>query len=382
MLQIVQAPPAGIAAGHVLFALAVCLMGIVLSVAWSGRLLANPAKQHVATAISEEQTFVFAANNPADSSKNFAIVASTLSENGRFGQPAPLYSAQEVSIRRAAPGVPIASDPLFSFAQPTASERCFVLPREGEPLVECQDRYALNAANRLYAVADGVSGSFLPGPWASIIAQGFVDHSEVFSDKEAFSHWLYDCCASWNAWMQQRWVPAMNGQRQLQGEPPGDWSEEIVKGAQTTLTGIAIGPVNAAGLIDIAVWAIGDAQFFVFRQGHDALWAMQTAFPLTNPAQFGYKPDTLFTIAHPFLFEQAWAAQKTLHYAAQPGDYVVLATDTLAKWMLQQAYYPSERLTALLQSANQDQFSKIVHEELRAKHIEEDDDMTLLVIPV
>jgi hypothetical protein len=182
--------------------------------------------------------------------------------------------------------------------------------------------------------------------------------------------------------MQQRWVPAMNGQRQRQGEQPGDWSEEIVKGAQTTLTGIAIGPVNATGLIDISVWAIGDAQFFVFRQDTDGLWAMQTAFPLTNPAQFGYKPDTLFTIAHPFLFEQAWGAQKTLHCAAQPGDYVVLATDTLAKWMLQQAHYPSKRLSALLQSANQDQFSIFVHEELRAKRIEEDDDMTLLVIPV
>jgi metallophosphoesterase (TIGR00282 family) len=66
--------------------------------------------------------------------------------------------------------------------------------------------------------------------------------------------------------------------------------------------------------------------------------------------QFGYKPDTFFTIAHPFLFDQTWAAQKTLHCTAQPGDYVVLATDTLAKWMMQQVHYPSERLTALLQS--------------------------------
>jgi hypothetical protein len=130
------------------------------------------------------------------------------------------------------------------------------------------------------------------------------------------------------------------------------------------------------------VWAIGDAQFFVFRQGNDGLWAMQTAFPLANPAQFGYKPDTLFTIAHPFLFDQAWAAQKTLRCTAQPGDYVVLATDTLAKWIMQQGHHPSERLTALLQSTNFDQFSKIVHEELSTKSIEEDDDMTLLVIPV
>ena len=388
IMQIVQAPPAGIALGHILFALAICLVGIVLSITWSGHLLAksiplSPAiEQLVATDIAEEKTFIFAINDAADAGKSFAVVASKPTDSGRHGQPAPLYSTEEVSIRRAALSVPIASDPLFSFAQPTAGERCFVLAREGEPLVECQDRYAFNTAKRIYAIADGVSGSFVPGPWASIIAQGFVDRFEALGEKETFSHWLYDCCASWNAWMRQRWVPAMNWQRQVQGEQPGDWNEEINTGAQTTLTGCAIGPVNGAGLIEISVWAIGDAQFFVFRQGNDGLWTMQTAFPLTNPAQFGYKPDTLFTIAQAFLFDQAWAAQKTLRYTAQPGDYVVLATDTLAKWIMQQAHRPLERLTALLQSANLDQFSKIVHEELRTKSIEEDDDMTLLVIPV
>lgn len=402
MMQIVQAPPTGIALGHALFALATCLVGIVLSMTWSGHLLAKSvpllptAEQQVAADIAEENTVLFATNDAADSSRSFtgvtgntadsgndfADVASKPSDSGRHGLPIPLYSTEEVSIRRATLGVPIASDPLFGFAQPTAGERCFVLAREGEPLVECQDRYALNAAKRIYAIADGVSGSFLPGPWASIIAQGFVDRFEALGDKEAFSHWLYDCCVSWNAWMQQRWVPAMNWQRQVQDEQPGDWSEEIIKGAQTTLTGCAIGPVNGAGLIEISVWAIGDAQFFVFRQGNDGLWTMQTAFPLTNPAQFDYKPDTLFTIAHTFLFDQAWAAQKTLCYTAQPGDYVVLATDTMAKWIMQQVHRPLERLTALLQSANLHQFGKIVHEELSTKSIEEDDDMTLLVIPV
>ncbi len=416
MMQIFLAPPAGVALGHAIFALTVCLIGIILSVAWFSRLLqksAPPApsvEQHVAPGIPEEQTFVFATKdaadsdktfvtvpdnaadsgktfmtatgNPADSSKTFAAVTSNPSDSGRYGQPLPLYSTEEVSIRRAALDIPIASDPLFGFAQPMAGERCFVLPREDEPLVECQDRYALNSAKRIYAIADGVSGSFLPGPWASIIAQGFVDRFEDLGEKETFSRWLYDCCGAWNAWMEQRWVPAMNWQRQLAGEQPGDWSAEITKGAQTTLTGCAIGPMNGAGLIEISVWAIGDAQFFVYHHGNDGSWTIQTVFPLTNPAQFGYRPDTLFTIPHTSRFEQAWAAQRTLYCAAQPGDYVVLATDTLAKWMMLEGRNPSERLTALLHCATADEFSKIIRGELRAKRIEEDDDMTLLVIPV
>jgi len=370
LTQAMQVPATGLAPGRLLFALAVCLLGIALSCVWSGRLLAGShARVRDAAPLLNEHT-------------SFAAAADRVSAHDRYGQPATLYSTEEVSIQHGSPGVPIASDPLFGFAQPTVGERCFVLPREGEPLVECQDRYALNAARGCYAVADGVSGSFLPGPWASITAQRFVERVEAFSEKEAFQHWLHECCAEWQAWMQQRWVPAMNSLRQLQGEQPGDWNEEIVKGAQTTLAGCVIAPLNAAGLIDIQVWAIGDTQFFLFHRGIDGLWMMQTAFPLTHPAQFGYKPDTLFTIVHPNLFEQTWMARKTLRCSALPGDYVVLATDTVGKWMLSQTRYPSDKLTALLHSASVEEFSTILHEELRAKHIEEDDDMTMLVIPL
>src|SRR5579862_4756049 len=72
MMQIVQAPPAGIALGHALFALVTCLVGIVLSVAWSGHLLTKSVplpptvEQQVATDIAEEKTFLFAINDAAD----------------------------------------------------------------------------------------------------------------------------------------------------------------------------------------------------------------------------------------------------------------------------------------------------------------------------
>ena len=87
MMQIFLAPPAGVALGHALFALAVCLIGIVLSVAWFGRLLEKPAplaplvEQQVASDISEEQTFVFATNDAADSDKTFVTVAGNAADS-------------------------------------------------------------------------------------------------------------------------------------------------------------------------------------------------------------------------------------------------------------------------------------------------------------
>src|SRR5690242_11399280 len=88
MLQIVQAPPTGIALGHTLFALAICLVGIVLSVTWSGQLLAKSVpfpsamKQQAATDSAEKRPFLFAPNDPADSSKSFMGVTDNTVDSG------------------------------------------------------------------------------------------------------------------------------------------------------------------------------------------------------------------------------------------------------------------------------------------------------------
>ena len=61
------------------------------------------------------------------------------------------------------------------FALPATGEAvAYLLPKEGETLSKCQDFYAVGVADHMYAVTDGVSTSFAPRAWASMIARGVV----------------------------------------------------------------------------------------------------------------------------------------------------------------------------------------------------------------
>ena len=87
-----------------------------------------------------------------------------MQEHSNLAPPIPTTLTSDTSY------IPIEQDELFQLDLPTTGEYVLYLPKEGEALVECQDRFALNAHRRRYAVADGVSGSFAPGPWARIVA--------------------------------------------------------------------------------------------------------------------------------------------------------------------------------------------------------------------
>src|SRR5205807_200650 len=128
-----------------------------------------------------------------------------------------------------------------------------------------------------YAVADGVAGSFVPGPWARIIAKGFVDRNGQFASKEMFQQWLMECSQEWHTWIEQHWLPTMNAIRQHNGDNPGDWSNDIRQGAQTTLIGCTLYPntqaTNAPTQVDVS--AIGDGECFHFRHKTDGTWKME-----------------------------------------------------------------------------------------------------------
>ncbi len=240
------------------------------------------------------------------------------------------------------PYVPIEQDPLFQLDRPAANTRCFLLPKEGEPLVECQDRYALDAQHSCYAVADGVAGSFVPGPWARIVAQRFVERAGAFTDQQDFRQWLSACSTEWHEWIDKRWVPTINALRQRNGDGPANWSEEIRKGAQTTLIACTLLPEMGGSYAAYAastlvnIFAIGDSEFFLFRANMQGGWQLEQAFPFTHPAEFGTRPDTLVTSQRDDLLAWAWTHAKTTMVSAFPGDLLVLATDTLAKWLLTQ----------------------------------------------
>lgn len=276
--------------------------------------------------------------------------------------------------------VPIEQDELFQLDQPQAGEHFLFLPKEGEPLVECQDRFALNASTHCYAVADGVAGSFVPGPWARIIARNFVNHGGVFRDQNDFQEWLRMCSQQWYTWMQQQWVPTINALRQRNGDKPSNWDADIEQGAQTTLIGCALS-MQAISMYVVNVFAIGDGEFFLFRQNEAGEWKPIHAFPFLDIDGFGVHPQTLVTVPSPTLLERAWMQQKTATISAISGDRIVLASDTLAKWLMTQMQQQNTKWTLFLHSTNNTELEQYLRDELHNNRLE-DDDLTMLVIPL
>jgi len=297
------------------------------------------------------------------------------------GLPAPHEESQRTPA--SGPYVPIEQDPLFALDAPSGNERCFMLAKEGEPLVECQDRYAIHSANRCYAVADGVAGSFVPGPWARIVTKGFVERGGKFANKEDFQSWLMECSREWQSWIETRWIPTINALRERNGERPGDWSNDLRQGAQTTLIGCSLfsnteqhdAPTSAT------VFAIGDSEFFLFSPNPTGGYDVAETFPFSDPNEFNVRPDTLVTMQRTDLLERAWVQRKTMHINVFSGDVIVLASDALAKWLLTQVYQQTNKWLPLLTSHSAAEFERCVRGELQQGLIE-DDDLTMLVIPI
>lgn len=70
----------------------------------------------------------------------------------------------------------------------------FITHKDKENYSDCADRYAVNTENNRFAIADGVSKSFYPDLWATILVEKFVTlkNEEELSIEECQSKWLKD----------------------------------------------------------------------------------------------------------------------------------------------------------------------------------------------
>jgi hypothetical protein len=232
-------------------------------------------------------------------------------------------------------------------------------------------------------VAGGVAGSFVPGPWARIVAQGFVECGGKFAGKWDFQAWLIDCSQQWQRWIEHRWIPTMNALRTRNGDRPGDWSNDLRQGAQTTLIGCSLvsnmeyqdSPTSAT------IFAVGDGEFFLFSPNPGGGYDIAETFPFSDLNEFGVRPDTLVTVQRTDLLERAWVQRKTMHINVFSGDLIVLASGSLAKWLLAQVYQNSNKWLPLITCNSLQEFEQRVRAELHNGQIE-DDDLTMLVIPI
>lgn len=258
--------------------------------------------------------------------------------------------------------------------------RSFVFPKEGNDPERSQDKFALHSHNGScrYAIADGVGASFLPSQWAQLLTTNYVSLKEDFKDKREFTHWLTASSLQWNHWVDTSWIPQTN--QKLGYEK--DWSRDKAKGAQTTFVGCSFSKddlaLNGSTLVHVTV--VGDTVFFLIRPPHTTQdqWE-HVSFACRTVDDFGPVPDTLATSEQ--YIQHAWNLLKSNVYRASSEDYIILATDALAKWILAQIQANSNPWIVLLALAHPQNFSEFVLQE-RQKGTLETDDTTMIIVPL
>lgn len=302
------------------------------------------------------------------------------------------------------PGAPPSLPPLFEhdplYAPPvTRSIRVFSIAKGSGTALECEDAVAVSADEHTVALCDGTSTTNLPRSWASILARHWVAQPLVRAvTPDILSAWIETPRSAWRDWIRAAWFPTLNARNRQMGLPelPLDRAEEVMAGgASSTLVGVRLHGAPGAATWEAA--AIGDSCLFVLEpasatsaipatsatSGAPATAAthiIARSFPLAHSAAFNDRPPILTTRD----IESATAAARYVSAAgvAGPDTILALASDALAKWILQEVEQrASDPWQTLLALRGPDEFRALAQRE-RATGRLADDDTTLVIIPI
>lgn len=324
--------------------------------------------------------------------------------------PDPVYTQTAFDKYKLVNTEPISflDDPLFALEEPAKGVRLFLFSTDPGRL--CDASFACNPTRGMYVIAEGVhvhdgnvSQSFVSAPWARIIAKNFAQQPQAFIDEQSFRGWLEASATQWRDWMTNTWVPAINQWRQERGERPGDWTSDIEdKGAHAKLLGAAL--LRNGTQLEARILAIGDGRFLVFRR-NEASFQLRSVFPENTPDDLNLGAPTLQTLHDPRMVKLAWNKRQARRVPLQSGDVIVLATGSVAKWLLTQAQQVQEQedkivggsiwsaqatqlvdpimtdWTTLLTTDDQLECERLLRREVAAGRLEEEDS-TIVVIPV
>ena len=292
------------------------------------------------------------------------------------------------------------NDSLFKLEDPGPRARLFRVPKDETNL--CQDSFACDSQREIYIVTDGVSRSLMPAPWARLVAREYVKFrahlGDPFGREDVFRIWLASCQHQWRDWMYNTRASMLGATGNVVKTASVPWEKSIEhwherinsKPSQTTAAACVIqrdGSGRDRALLHVS--AIGDADCLVLRPDKRGALGLLMAFPLDNPKKFNDHPDTLSTdMTDAVVHEMFQHIRRADPIEVRKGDVVILATDSVAQWLLniagqagssKETAWPS--LYEILRLTSQDEFARIVEQECDAQRLERDDE-TLLIIPI
>ena len=214
------------------------------------------------------------------------------------------------------------------------------------------------------SVCDGATESAFAKEWAQILSEAFVHRPMDLSylDNHSLSGWLSSCQEEWNRAVPWERIP-WHGEAKTRA------------GAMSTLLGLEIAQTtNSAGVYSWKALAVGDGCLFVVRQG-----ALAVSFPIYSAAQFGNTPSLI--CSNPANNGGLWQRVHQLRGECLPGDLIILASDALACWILQERESGS-RPWETLQAMGSDAEWQAWVQARRSDRSMRNDDTSLIIIEV
>lgn len=228
---------------------------------------------------------------------------------------------------------------------------------------DCQDAWNMDENTARYAVADGATRSLFPKQWAELLVNRFCKKN-VLSLEEG----------NW-----QEWITPIQG----------DWLKQVTAIVQETKRFISIDRLSKSesaaatfiglefdkGKMEWKAGIVGDSCLFQIRNSQ-----LVESYPIKQSEDFDNHPEAFASFE-----KDNYAKPQIVKGMAEPGDRFILATDALAKWIIQheeagQLGAALNRLTALKDDA---EFARFVEEVRDTEDIPlVNDDVTLLRISV
>lgn len=289
------------------------------------------------------------------------------------------------------PMPPLLHDPLDYIPQ-LHSSRLFSVAKPNARAFENEDACVISLDETRFALSDGAGGSELPRSWAILLGQQWLkaplynDHGIV--DVYTLSQWLEEPRLLWAQWVEQIWWPRVNERNSSTDTPPVSRrriGEIVSKGASATFLGLIVDHSRNQWLAT----AIGDTCLFYIHGGSAASSPrIKPIMPITESTRFNQTPPLLNTCRDNSGEHLASTIQslrgapiQSLQGSYNRGDYLFMATDALARWLLFQKEQNRSEWQELLTMQEPERFVHFV-DTLRKHETIEEDDTTLVVIPL
>ena len=215
------------------------------------------------------------------------------------------------------------------------------------------------------AIADGVGTTLFSAAWAKLITQAAASDPPNPRNGQLLATWLTK--------QRQAWLAPIDVNQLAWHQKP-----KFQEGAASTLLWTRVIPVEEPGgapprTFRLYAYAIGDSCLFHLSGGQ-----VQRAFPLEDSRLFAAPPRVLRSVEKT---GQAAAEFDTLEDGCEWGDLLVLATDALALWALEELEHGRDPQLETFWNYTEPQWRARI-EELRAARRIRVDDTTLVLLRI